>query len=200
MLKDRAEAEIGDGVFEVGIEPFERSHVRVGDIFHREGNPFFPLAERSHRMPEFISIENDEVPWLCDQLKMFRGFHRIILKQFTDQFALRRPIDKSHQNRIASPFIVRGIIVKTDMVPRFRIVVEGAGMGVALGTETELGPCQAAQEFDEGPGSIEMEKARGLLHHRIVADAPTFFMAGNIVAIQLALHPLRLRYKILFHH
>src|SRR5262249_149661 len=90
LLEDRGETGIGDGVFEVGIEPLEGPHVRIRDVFHRESDPFLPLAERSHRMPEFISIENDEVPWLCDQLKMFRGFHRIVLEQLADQFALRR--------------------------------------------------------------------------------------------------------------
>ena len=80
LLKDRAEAEVGNGIFEVGIEPLEGSHVRVGDIFHREGDPFFPLAEGSHRMPEFVSVEDNEIAWLCDQLKMFGLFHRVVLE------------------------------------------------------------------------------------------------------------------------
>ena len=74
LLKHRTEAEVGNGIFEVGIEPLEGSHVRVGDVFHREGNPFFSLAKWSHRMPELISIENDEIAWLCDQLQMLGDF------------------------------------------------------------------------------------------------------------------------------
>jgi hypothetical protein len=35
LLEDRSEAEVRDGIFEVGIQPLERAHVRVGDIFHR---------------------------------------------------------------------------------------------------------------------------------------------------------------------
>ncbi len=35
LLKHRAEAEVGNGIFEVGVQPFEGSHVRVGDVFHR---------------------------------------------------------------------------------------------------------------------------------------------------------------------
>ena len=35
LLKHRAEAEVGNGIFEVGIEPLEGSHVGVGDVFHR---------------------------------------------------------------------------------------------------------------------------------------------------------------------
>jgi hypothetical protein len=35
LLEDRAEAEVGNGIFEVGVQPFEGSHVRVGDVFHR---------------------------------------------------------------------------------------------------------------------------------------------------------------------
>jgi len=96
LFEDRPEAEVRDGILEVGIEPLERAHVRVGDIFHREGDPFFPFAKRSYRMPELISIEDDEIAWLGDQLKMLGGFHRIILKQFADQFALRRSIDEPH--------------------------------------------------------------------------------------------------------
>ena len=48
LLEDRAEAEVRDGIFEVGIQPLEGSHVRVGDVFHREGDPFLPLAKGSH--------------------------------------------------------------------------------------------------------------------------------------------------------
>ena len=48
LLKHRAEAKVGDGIFEVGIEPLEGSHVRVGDVFHREGDSFFALAKGSH--------------------------------------------------------------------------------------------------------------------------------------------------------
>jgi len=35
LLEHCAEAEIGNGIFEVGIQPLEGSHVRVGDVFHR---------------------------------------------------------------------------------------------------------------------------------------------------------------------
>jgi hypothetical protein len=35
LLKHRAEAEVGNGIFEVGIQPLEGSHVRIGDVFHR---------------------------------------------------------------------------------------------------------------------------------------------------------------------
>ena len=35
LLEDRAEAEVGNGIFEVGIQSLEGSHVRVGDVFHR---------------------------------------------------------------------------------------------------------------------------------------------------------------------
>ena len=35
LFQHRAEAEIGNGIFEVGIQPLEGSHVRVGDVFHR---------------------------------------------------------------------------------------------------------------------------------------------------------------------
>jgi hypothetical protein len=35
LLEDRAEAEVGNGIFEVGVQPLEGSHVRVGDVFHR---------------------------------------------------------------------------------------------------------------------------------------------------------------------
>ena len=35
LLKHRTKAEVGNGIFEVGIEPLEGSHVRVGDVFHR---------------------------------------------------------------------------------------------------------------------------------------------------------------------
>ena len=35
LLEDRAEAEVRNGIFEVGIQPLESSHVRVGDVFHR---------------------------------------------------------------------------------------------------------------------------------------------------------------------
>jgi len=34
LLEHRAEAEVGDGIFEVGIQPLKGSHVRVGDVFH----------------------------------------------------------------------------------------------------------------------------------------------------------------------
>ena len=151
-------------------------------------------------MPELISVEDDEIAWLCDQLKVLGLFHWIVFEQLANQFALRRLIDEPHQNGIASPFVVGRVVVKPDMVPRLRIVVERAGMGVVLGAEAELGPHQSAQEIDEGLGSIEIEKARGLLHHRVVAHAPALFVAGNVVAIQFALYPLRLRNEMLFHH
>ena len=35
LFEDRTEAEIGNGIFEVGIQPLEGSHVRIGDVFHR---------------------------------------------------------------------------------------------------------------------------------------------------------------------
>ena len=35
LLEDRAEAEVGNGIFEIGVQPLEGSHVRVGDVFHR---------------------------------------------------------------------------------------------------------------------------------------------------------------------
>ena len=35
LLKHRAEAEVCNGIFEVGIQPLEGSHIRVGDVFHR---------------------------------------------------------------------------------------------------------------------------------------------------------------------
>ena len=35
LLEHRAEAEVGNGIFEVGIQPLEGSHVRVGNVFHR---------------------------------------------------------------------------------------------------------------------------------------------------------------------
>ena len=35
LFEDGAEAEVGNGVFEVGIEPLEGSHVRIGDVFQR---------------------------------------------------------------------------------------------------------------------------------------------------------------------
>src|SRR3982074_2496754 len=73
LLEDRPEAEVRDGILEVGIQPLERAHVRVGDIFHREGDPFFPFAKRSQRMPELISIEDDQISRLGDELKMPGG-------------------------------------------------------------------------------------------------------------------------------
>ena len=200
LLKHRAEAKVGNGIFEVGIEPLEGSHVRVGDVFHREGDSFFALAKWSHRMPELISIEDDEIAWLGDQLKMLGLFHRIVFEQLANQFALRRLVNEPHQNGIASTFVVGRVVVKSDMVPRLCIVVERAGMGVVLRTEAELGPHQSAQEIDEGLGSVQIEKARGLLDHRVVTYTPALFVAGNVVAIQQALHPLRLRNEMLFHH
>jgi len=101
-------------------------------------------------MPKLISIENNEIAWLGDQFEMPRRLHRVILKQFADQFALRRLINEPHQNGIASPLVVGRVIVKPDMVPRLRIVLEGTGMGVALRIETELSPYQTTQEIDEG--------------------------------------------------
>jgi hypothetical protein len=86
------------------------------------------------------------------------------------------------------------------MVPRLRIVVERAGMGVVLWAEAELGLHQSAQEIDEGLGSIEIEKARSLLHYRVVTHTPALFVAGNVVAIQFALYPLRLRHEMLLYH
>ena len=80
LLEDRAETEVGNGIFEVGIEPLEGSHIRVGNVFHCEGDSFFPFAKRSHRMPQLISVEDDEIAWLCDQLKMFGLFHRVVLE------------------------------------------------------------------------------------------------------------------------
>ena len=80
LLENRAEAEVRDGIFEVGIQSLEGSHVWVRDIFHREGDSFFALAKWSHRMPEFVSVEDNEVAWLCDQLKMFGLFHRVVLE------------------------------------------------------------------------------------------------------------------------
>src|SRR5215510_11974904 len=115
-------------------------------------------------MPELISIEYDEIARLCDELKMLGGFHWIILEQFADQFALRRLIDQSHQNGIARPLVIGRVIVKPDVVPRLRIVVERTGMGVVLRAEAELGLHQTAQKIDEGLGSIQIEKARGLLY------------------------------------
>ena len=35
LLEHRAEAEVGDGIFEVGIQSLEGSHVRICDVFHR---------------------------------------------------------------------------------------------------------------------------------------------------------------------
>ena len=48
LLEDRAETKVRDGIFEIGIQSLEGSHVRVRDVFHREGNPFLPLAKGSH--------------------------------------------------------------------------------------------------------------------------------------------------------
>lgn len=42
LFENRAEAEVRERVFKVGVQPLEHSHVRIGHIFHREGNPFFP--------------------------------------------------------------------------------------------------------------------------------------------------------------
>ncbi len=80
LLKHRAEAEVGNGIFEVGVQPLEGSHVRVGDVFHREGDPFFALAKWSDRMPELISVEDNEIAWLGDQLKMLGLFYRVVLE------------------------------------------------------------------------------------------------------------------------
>ena len=132
LLEHRAKAEIGNGIFEVGVQPFESSHVGVGNVLHREGDSFFAFAKWSHRMPELISVEDHEIAWLCDQLKMPGLFHWIIFKQLADQFALRRLIDEPHQNGIASPLVVGRVVVKPDMVPRLRIVVKRAGMGIIL--------------------------------------------------------------------
>ena len=200
LLEDRAEAEVGKGIFEVGIEPLDRSHVRVRNIFHREGNPFLPLTKWRHRMPELIPVEDHEIAWVRNQLQMLGRFDRIVLKELTDQLALRRSIDESHQNGIAGPFVIGGVIVKPDVVPRLGVVIERAGMGVVFGAQTELGLDQAAQQPDEGLGSIEIEKTRGLLHHRVVTHAPALFVAWYIVAIQIALHTLRLRDEMFFHH
>src|SRR6185369_123393 len=151
-------------------------------------------------MPELISIEDDQITRLRDELKVLGGFHRVILKQFANQFALRRPIDQSHENGITRALVVRRVVVKPDVVPRLRVVVERTGMGVVLRTETEFGLHKTAQEIDEGTGSIQIEKTRGLFYDRVVAHAPALFVAGNKVAIQLALHPLGLRNEMLFHH
>ena len=35
LLEYRTEAEVGKGILEVGIQPFEGSHVRIGHVFHR---------------------------------------------------------------------------------------------------------------------------------------------------------------------
>src|SRR6185295_7344955 len=129
-------------------------------------------------MPELISIEDDQITRLRDELKMPGGFHRVILKQVANQFALRRLIDQSHENGITRPLVVRRVVVKPDVVPRLRIVVERTGMGIVLGTETEFGLHQTAQEFDEGAGSIQIEKTRGLLDDRVVTHAPALFVAG----------------------
>ena len=62
LFEDRAEAEVRDGIFEVGIQSLEGSHVRVRNVFHREGDSLFPLAKGSHRMPELIAVKNDQIP------------------------------------------------------------------------------------------------------------------------------------------
>jgi hypothetical protein len=35
LLEDRAETEVREGIFEVGIQPFDSAHVRIGYVFHR---------------------------------------------------------------------------------------------------------------------------------------------------------------------
>ena len=35
LLEDRTETEVGNGIFEVGIQPLEGSHIRIGDVLHR---------------------------------------------------------------------------------------------------------------------------------------------------------------------
>jgi len=83
-------------------------------------------------MPKLVPVKNDEIARLCNQLKVPGGFHRIILKQLANQFALCRLIDEPHQNSVAGPLIIGCVVVKPYMVPGLRIIVQRAGMGVVL--------------------------------------------------------------------
>lgn len=35
LFEQCADAKVGNGIFEIGIQPLESSHVRIGDVFHR---------------------------------------------------------------------------------------------------------------------------------------------------------------------
>ncbi len=68
-LKTDLQAEITEGIFKVRIQPLDRAHLRIRDIFHCQRNPFLAFSERRDRMPELVTVENHHIAGTSDQLE-----------------------------------------------------------------------------------------------------------------------------------
>src|SRR5690349_19167398 len=83
--------------------------------------------------------------------------------------------------------------MKPDVLSLPRIIIQSARMRIVLKTEHQLGFGQPTQERQEDRRAIQVKKERRLFLHRIIADAASLLVTGNVIAIQLSLDVLRLR-------
>jgi len=83
--------------------------------------------------------------------------------------------------------VIGRIVVKPDVVSRLGVIVQGAGVRVVFGADHERRSDEPAEKIHERRRSIEIEKVRRIPTNLEIADASAFFMAGDIVPVELGL-------------
>jgi hypothetical protein len=90
--------------------------------------------------------------------------------------------------------------VEADVIARFAIEIESAGVWVIIGAGYDGVAYEAADEIDEGWRTIQFEEDRGFFRQRVIADTPPLFVLRNIVAMDIGSELLDLREEVVLNH
>src|SRR5919108_523959 len=106
---------------------------------------------------------------------------KLILKPAT------RLIDKTHQDGITPSLVIRGVVMPTHVVLRFRVIIKRIGMGITYRTEEQIPRGEFIQPGAPFRQSIKLSKHGGEAIEIKSADTAPFLVPGDIVSMDLGL-------------
>src|ERR687896_827017 len=138
-LKPASKTEIGDSVFHSRDKTQEGSHLDIRDILQGEGNAPFTSPQGCDPMVQFIAVEYHQgTGSQCQRMGLGLMISIIAVKLILILKPASRLIDKTHQDGITPSLVIRGVVMPTHVVLRFRVIIKRIGMGITYRTEEQI--------------------------------------------------------------
>jgi hypothetical protein len=185
-LKQASKTEIGDSVFHTRDKTQEGSHLDIRDIFQGESNAPFTSPQGCDPMVQLIAVEYHQgAGSQCQRVGLGLMISIIAVKLILKPAA--RLIDKTYQNGITPSLVIRGVVMPTHMILRFRVIIKRIGMGITYRTEEQIPLGEFIQPSAPFRQSIKLSKHGGEAIEIKPADTAPFLVLGDIVSMDLGL-------------